>query len=106
MIEVKAYKADCGRRFAAKKSCLLHEKVCSCWTNPKHKTCKTCKFGKNVYDNNGMQDEPQLLHTWRQWQCSNPAFNYDLHFTPAHANAADLCINCPVYVNKTKTNKK
>lgn len=94
MIEIKAYKLDCGKKFYTKKAAIKHERDCKCWTNPKWRTCKTCKFGKQEWDSNGMEHEPQFLHTWKQWNCSNPEFNYDLHFNQAHENAADLCINC------------
>lgn len=95
--KVNRFYADCGKAFWNKKSCTTHEQNCVCWTNPKFKTCKTCKFGKQVNDSNGMEHEPQLLHTWRQWECSNPKFNYDIHFTPAHKNAEDLNINCTIW---------
>ena len=97
---VTRYISDCGRGFWNKKVCLNHEESCKCWTNPKHKTCKTCKFGNNYEDSNGMEHEPQYLHVWRQWECLNPEFDYDKHFTPAHEKAEDLCINCPVWVGK------
>lgn len=100
MIEIKAYKLDCGKKFFTKKAAEKHERECKCWTNPKWRTCKTCKFGSLEWDSNGMDDEPALLHTWRQWQCKNPAFVFDLHFTMAHENAPDLCINCPVWASK------
>ena len=85
--KVKRFIADCGRGFWNKKACLKHEEVCKCWTNPKYKTCKTCFFAW-VDGEDG-------------WQCDNKEFNYDLHFTPAHEKANDLCINCPVW----KSNK-
>jgi hypothetical protein len=80
---VKRFMAICGRGFWDKNKCLIHEQNCKCWTNPKYKTCKTCKHGRNSRDEG--------------WQCDNPRFVYDIHFTPAHKNAEDLCINCPVW---------
>jgi hypothetical protein len=47
-----------------------------------------------------MEHEPQLLDEWVEWDCKNPNFVYDKHFTPAHEKAEDLCINCPVWENK------
>jgi hypothetical protein len=41
-------------------------------------------------------DSPEY-DSWRQWECSNPKFDYNIHFKPAHANAADLCINCTLH---------
>ena len=103
MVEIKAYKCGCHKVFVGKKACELHERVCKSWKHPKHKTCKTCKFGYQSYDSNGMEHEPQYLQTWKEWRCSNPLFNYDIHFTPAHENASDLNINCPVWESKKKT---
>lgn len=99
IIEIK-YKADCGRKFSRKSAAEKHETVCKCWTNPKHKTCKTCKFGRLINDSNGMHHEPQYLHTWREWECQNSGFCYDEHFTRAHEKAPDLNINCPLWVAK------
>lgn len=113
MEKTVAYKCDCGKKYHTKKSAATHEKNCRCWTNPKYKTCKTCVFGRQIKDSNGMEHEPQYLQTWKQWGCSNPEFVYDLHFTPAHEKADDLCINCPVWKpnphkarNRTLTLKK
>ena len=45
-IQVTRYVAEgCKRRFSSKKRCLEHESICMCWTNPKNKTCKTCRHG-------------------------------------------------------------
>lgn len=104
MIEFKAYKCGCGKVYVSKKACVLHEQVCKSWKHPKHRTCKTCIFGSQISDSNGMEHEPQYLHTWRQWECSNPEFNYDIHFTPADPKVEDLNINCPVWQSK-KHNK-
>lgn len=94
---VTRYISDCGKGFWKKSRCATHEENCKCWTNPKFKTCKTCKHGENVHDSNGMEDEPSQLHEWRQWECRNNEFDYDKHFTAAHKKAADLCINCPIW---------
>jgi len=98
--KVTRYIADCGKGYWDKKSCLNHEKNCKCWTNPKYRTCKTCKHGKQSINTNGMESETQFLQTWKEWYCTNPNFNYDKHFTPAHEKASDLCINCPVWTSK------
>lgn len=94
------YIADCGRGFWNKNTCLEHESNCKCWSNPKYKTCKTCKFSREFIESNGMESEPSLLHVWRQIECENPLFNYDIHFKAAHEKAPDLCINCPVWQQK------
>lgn len=98
--KVNRYYADCGRGFWTKKGCLEHEEKCKCWTNPKHKTCITCKHGEHVKDSNGMEDEPQNLETWQYWDCNNKEFDYHKHFTPAHHKAQYLCINCPLWASK------
>jgi hypothetical protein len=53
-----------------------------------------------------MEDEPQFLHTWKQWKCNNPDFIFDIHFHPAHENAPDLCINCLKWVPKLTNQQK
>lgn len=94
--KVTRYFADCGKEYHNKYACMSHDIVCRCWTNPKHKTCVTCKFGKFIKDSNGMEDEPQYLETWRQWDCKNPEFNYDTMYTQADGdNTNSLCKNCP-----------
>lgn len=98
---VTRYISDCGRGFWSKAKCLKHEENCKCWTNPKHRTCKTCKFAKVVNDSNGMEHEPQFLQQWTWIDCQNPDFNVDIHFTEAHEKAPDLCINCPVWQSKS-----
>jgi hypothetical protein len=89
-ILVPRYVAECGRRFSNKKSCQTHEANCKCWTNPKYKTCKTCKFARFGWDSDDNR-------SWRTTDCENPSFDYDKHFTPAHEKAEDLCINCPIW---------
>lgn len=96
MEQIKAYKCGCGKVYIGKRACRLHEEKCTSWKHPKHRTCKSCKFGKQVSDSNGMEHEPQFLQTWRQWQCKNPLFK-DYMFHEAHKNAPDLNINCPVW---------
>lgn len=96
-VKVKRYIADCGRGFWKKAHCENHEKRCKCWKNPKFKTCLTCIHEKLTNDTNGMESEPQHLHTWVERVCLNPEFVREKHFTPAHEKAPDLCINCPVW---------
>lgn len=61
MEQTIAYKAECGKKFHTKKACLNHESWCRCWTNPKFKTCKSCLYGKQVKDSNGMEHDPAFL---------------------------------------------
>jgi len=70
VVFVKRFKADgCGRLFSKKKSALNHESVCKCWSNPKNKTCKTCKHSFVQHDSNGMEHDPSFLDTWRYNDC-------------------------------------
>jgi hypothetical protein len=87
------YIADCGRKYHTKKCCLSHELVCKCWTDPKYRTCKTCKFEHWAEDGDGYR-------SWRVNDCKNPKFNYDIHFKQAHEKAPDLCINCTLWEPK------
>lgn len=96
---VTRYYADCGRGFWTKKSCISHEGNCTCWANPKFKTCITCKHGERIYDSDD-------VHHWSFWQCNNIKFVYDKHFTPAHEKAEDLCINCPIWEISNKIDAK
>lgn len=99
-VRVTRYIADCGKGFWNKSAAINHDDVCRCWKNPKFRTCKACKHLKIENDSNGMEDEPQFLQTWKNLVCTNPEFIHDVHFTPAHENASDLCINCPVWEPK------
>lgn len=101
MKEIKGYVTECGKKYFNKQSAKRHEVTCKCWGNPDLKTCVSCKFGEFIKDSNGMEDEPHFLHTWRQWDCKNPLFKYDDHFTQAPNDKTNsLCINCPVYNQK------
>ena len=104
--KVLRYYADCGRAFWKKQQCVTHEQNCKCWTNPKFKTCMTCKFRKQYQDSNGMEREPQFLQTWTQRECTNDRFNeFEPHLKVAHENAPDLYINCPLWESKIETQK-
>lgn len=48
--KVMRYYAECGKAFWKKQRALNHEKVCTCWVNPKFKTCLSCKHHKQYYD--------------------------------------------------------
>ena len=102
----RSYSEGCEKGFWSKKGALNHEVNCKCWINPKHKTCKTCKFGEKISDSNGMEDDPSFLQIWMAWECHNEKFEYDKHFTEAHKSAPDLCINCPVWVGFETMNRK
>lgn len=82
---VTRYLADCGRGFWNKKSCEIHEVNCTCWTNPRNKTCKTCEHGDFV---NG---EPEVGQD-SYWDC----YNEDM--TDCHSGAPNgidyISVNC------------
>jgi len=99
MTETIAYRCECGRKYHTKQSAVRHEKICQCWTNPKFRTCKSCKWATKEKDSNGMEDEPQNLETWVQWKCNNPDYR-DYHFHAAHKNAPDLNFNCAIWQQK------
>jgi len=46
--KVTRYYSECGKGFWKKTPALDHEHNCKCWTNPKNKTCKTCKYGEQI----------------------------------------------------------
>ena len=80
-IQVTRYVADgCKRRFSSKKRCLDHENACTCWTNPKNKTCKTC-----VHSHYESEDG--------YWECWNIA-NDDYH-QGAPEGVDYISVNCP-----------
>lgn len=96
MISKKVYRyyADCGRAFWTKRSCLKHESNCTCWKNPKFKTCLTCEHKKFVKN---WDDTEHGTNEWIENDCKNPNFYYDKHFNAVHPNADHICINCPIW---------
>ncbi len=67
--KVIRYYSECGKGFWKKQVALRHEQNCKCWKNPKFRTCISCKFKNIVMDSNGMEHEPQLLHTFQTNMC-------------------------------------
>jgi len=98
--------ADCGRGFWNKNACAEHETNCRCWTNPKHRTCLTCKYTKKVNDSDGTEHDPRNLQKWTYRECTNEKFHQDIHFHPAHENAPDLNINCSLWESNKQEGKK
>lgn len=102
MVEIKAYKTDCGRKYFSKQGAANHETICKCWANPVLQSCITCEFGELINDTNGMEHEPRCLQTWMQWDCHNPDFKYEDHYTQAPNDKTEsLCINCPKHKLKS-----
>ena len=90
---VTRYFADCGKEYKTKNSALYHDSYCKCWTNPKYKTCLSCKHKNFIKDSDDYR-------TWKVNDCKNPDFNFDEMFVPAHENADHICINCPAWESK------
>jgi len=86
MIEIIAFKTDCGKVYQQKYSAKEHEKRCRCWKNPKFKTCLSCKFGHKTFD--------------ESVGCQNSEMDMDIHFNAAHKNAPNLNINCILWEPK------
>ena len=86
--KVLRYYADCGKGFWKKETCISHEENCMCWTNPKNKTCKTCKFGRYL----GFDDE---TGDGGYFECEN--FDNDGEHTGAPRDIKYISVNCSYY---------
>ncbi len=89
---VTRYYADCGRAWWTKKACLTHEKNCKCWTNPKHRTCKTCRFATK--DSESIEDgHGQVIKTESWFDCTNPS-QADKEHSGAPEGHDYISVNC------------
>lgn len=86
--KVLRYYADCGKGFWSKVGCLSHEDNCHCWTNPKNKTCKTCKFASYLQWDGRDGDGGY-------YECDN--FDNDNEHTGAPKNIKYISVNCKYY---------
>ena len=90
---VTRYYADCGRGYWKKVHAINHEKTCICWTNPKMRCCKSCKYHKTQYDNNdhdaGYPGEGFIDECLAGVEYDSPDWTY------ANEKAKTLNINCP-----------
>ena len=77
--KVLRYYSECGRGFWKKQQSLSHDINCTCWKNPKFKTCKSCKFENIVDDSNGMESDPQFLETFQTNMCGHCDFGIAVH---------------------------
>lgn len=84
---------ECGREFKQKRSAIKHDLVCKCWSNPKHKTCKTCKHRYEGYDSNGMENDPAYLESWKTANCRKGIWEESPEWNQTHKNV-DVNINC------------
>lgn len=99
--QVTIFITDCGKKYFSQSGAKNHEGYCKCWSNPNFKTCVSCRFGNLINDSNGMESEPQFLHTWKQWDCGNAYMDFDKYFTQAPNDTTNsLCINCPKWQAK------
>lgn len=95
--KVIRYYTECGRGFWKKQKAVAHEQNCTCWKNPKFKTCASCVH-KNIFtDSNGMGDEPHNLETWITNGCEHSESG-----VPAHKEHDYMRKDCPFH--KLKTN--
>ena len=95
--KVTRYYSDCGRGFWKKQQAINHDKNCSCWKNPKFKTCISCKHKDIRVDSNGMEHEPYNLETWKFNNC-----NHSDSGIPAHKDFDFIRKYCPFYQSKNK----
>jgi hypothetical protein len=92
------YIADCGKGFWSKKDCLNHEDTCRHWTNPKMKTCKTCRHGCR---DKGYEDHGSMgLETWDYWECNNEKNTKDSH-SGGPESVDYLSVGCAFYESAT-----
>jgi len=92
---ITRYYSDCGRGFWKKEQALSHDIKCTCWKNPKFKTCISCKHKNIVPDSNGMEHEPQFLHLFESNICEHSDSG-----VPAHEDFDHIRKYCPFHENK------
>lgn len=90
--KVLRYYAECGRGFWKKQDAIKHEANCKCWTNPKLKTCKTCKHEKTYYDSSDY--ESGYLGEGFIRECAIGIDPDGPAWTKPHENIHDLNIHC------------
>ena len=60
----------CGRNvLTSHASMARHERTC--FHNPAMRACQTCAKYSSVVDSNGMEHDPECLHTWRAVECAD-----------------------------------
>lgn len=91
--KVLRYYTPCGRGFWKKQSAIKHEENCKCWTNPKFKTCKTCRHNLVSYD----EDDYSIGYKGEGYtnECRIGVEYEGPEWTAAHEKAPDININCP-----------
>jgi len=104
MKEVRAWVTDCGKLYKYKQSAKNHERICKCWSNPKFKTCKTCKFGElHNYGGEEISDPYPMKgpDDWK-WKCNHvePVDPDSPAFTLVGHKDFMLNSNCPKWESK------
>jgi hypothetical protein len=89
--KVIRYYADCGKGFWKKPAALAHDISCKCWTNPRNKTCKTCKYGEKI---------PYETDTGfgGGWQCNH--LTHDEEHAGAPKDIKYISVKCNYYGNQ------
>lgn len=75
--KVTRYYSDCGRGFWSKYSAIKHDDNCTCWKNPKLKSCLSCVNRNIVNDDNGM--DGQYCETWQTNLCKHSDSGMPVH---------------------------
>jgi len=89
---ITAYACDykCGGKVqTSRKRMVQHEELC--FHNPARRACISCRYFESYDDSNGMEHEPQNLHTWRHTECL-ASEDIDISEKLTH--------NCDLYVQK------
>ena len=87
--KVLRYYSACGKGFWKKQMCLLHEINCKCWSNPRHRTCKTCLHGDHKTDSDGYR-------TWSYWDCEEGVEEH----TGGPDGVDYISVNCRLWKSK------
>jgi len=95
---VKRYFAECGREFKRKYSAIHHEKVCVCWSNPKNRTCKTCKYSSVIIDSASSYETGEY-HS-KKWNTCKLDIDHYTKFWNQKNDEVDVNINCAFWESK------
>lgn len=92
--KVTRYYSDCGRGFWKKQKALNHEQNCTCWKNPKFRSCLSCVHKCIVIDHNDM--EVPYRQTWQTNLCK-----FSDSGIPVHPEFDFIRKKCKHYLPKT-----
>lgn len=94
-LKTTIYIAECGRKYFSRSGALKHEGICSCWENPKNKTCKTCEHGSYYKGYSATREEPGEN---AGWDCSHKEFEEHKNH---HHNVDYISVNCRYYLKRS-----